>query len=65
MKSNKTPGTDGFQPEFYKYFWDQLGDILHDSITFAFNANTLSSEQKRAVLRLIPKKDKDITQLKN
>ena len=65
MKTNKSPGTDGFQPEFYKYFWDQLGDLLHDSITYAFLVNTLSSGQKRAVLRLIPKKDKDITQLKN
>jgi hypothetical protein len=65
MKPNKSPGTDGFSPEFYRHFWDQISDLVHDSIMCAYTKNILSSEQKRAVLQLIPKKDKDITKLKN
>ena len=65
MKINKTPGTDGFPVEFYRYFWEELGPLIHESFLYAFNNNILSSEQRRAVLRLIPKKDKNITQLKN
>ena len=65
MKNNKTPGTDGFPAEFYKYFWEHIDDLVFNSIQSSFTYETLSSEQKRAVLRLIPKKDKDITRLKN
>ena len=65
MKINKTPGTDGFPVEFYRYFWEDLGPLILESFQYAFEHNILSSEKRRAVLRLIPKKDKDITQLKN
>lgn len=26
MKSYKAPGPDGFQPIFFKHFWDEVGD---------------------------------------
>ena len=28
MTNNKTPGTDGFPPEFYKYFLQDVGQYL-------------------------------------
>ena len=27
MKTNKSPGTDGFPAEFYKYFWTEIDKI--------------------------------------
>ena len=65
MKLNKSPGTDGLTVEFYQYFWPYIKDLVLKSILFAFNHNTLSNEQKRGVIRMIPKKGKDLTNLKN
>ena len=65
MKLGKTPGTDGLSVDFYIFFWNDLKDIVYNSIRDAFETNKMSEEQRRAVLRLIPKKDKDITDLKN
>ena len=28
MKNNKTPGTDGFPVEFYKFFWNDISSFL-------------------------------------
>ena len=65
MKSNKSPGTDGLTAEFYQYFWDNIKHLVFDSITFAMKHKMLSCEQRRGVLRLIPKKGKDLTNVKN
>ena len=61
----KTPGSDGLSAEFYKFFWTDINNFVYDSINAAFEQQCMSQEQRRAVLRLIPKKDKDITDLKN
>ena len=65
MKSNKSPGTDGLTAEFYQYFWDNIKSLVYDSITYAMKNKLLSCEQRRGVLRLIPKKGKDLTDVKN
>ena len=65
MKNGKTTGTDGLTVEFYKFFWVDIKDILFHCITKIKENNIMSREQRRAVLRLLPKKDKDITNLKN
>ena len=36
MKNNKTPGTDGLTPEFYRYFWNLLGSFMVNSLNYAF-----------------------------
>ena len=65
MANNKTPGTDGLSVEFYKYFWDDMKCIILDSFNYAFETGTLSVEQRRGVITLVPKKDKDVRYIKN
>ena len=31
MSSNKSPGSNGFSVEFYKFFWNDLNDLLLES----------------------------------
>ena len=65
LKKCKSPGSDGFTSEFYQFFWIDIKNILMDSINFAFQNGQLSVEQRRGILTLIPKKDKDRIYLKN
>ena len=65
LKNGKTPGSDGFPPEFYKMFWKNISNLVYESISHAFTSGTMSIEQRRGVLNLIPKKDKDQCFLKN
>ena len=59
LKANKSPGTDGLAAEFYQFFFENIKDYLYDSINYSFQNTILSTEQRRGILKLIPKKDKD------
>ena len=65
MKHNKSPGLDGLPVEFYIVFWKDLSDMLLDSFNFSLQNGVMSSSQRNGVITLIPKKDKDISYLKN
>ena len=65
FKNNKTPGSDGFTIEFYRFFWNTIGQIMVDSFKYAFESGDMSISQKRYIISLIPKKDKDKKYLKN
>ena len=65
LPNNKAPGSDGFPVDFYKFFWNKIKNIVYDSIAYAMSTGEMSIEQKRGVISLIPKKDKDIRELKN
>ena len=65
LPNNKAPGIDGIVIETYKMFWTEIKDLLFDSITYGIRQGRLSIDQKRGILSLIPKKDKNITQIKN
>lgn len=60
MANNKSPGSDGFSVEFYKFFWDDIKDLVFESFQYAFITKRMSIEQRRGVISLIPKKDKEI-----
>ena len=36
FKNNKTPGSDGFTIEFYRSFWNVIGQFMVDSFNYAF-----------------------------
>jgi exonuclease III len=65
LPNGKAPGSDGFPVEFYKAFWPKIKNQVYDSIQNAIVTGEMSIDQKRGVLTLIPKKDKDIRLLKN
>ena len=62
---SKSPGTDGLTAEFYLKFWELLGQELVDSLNYAFEIGELSISQKRGIITLIPKKDKNKVFLNN
>jgi exonuclease III len=65
LNNGKSPGSDGFTTDFYKMFWTNIVELTFDSINYAIQNGELSIEQKRGVLKLIPKKDKNPCFLKN
>ena len=65
MKNGKTPGTDGLTVEFYKMFWNDIKDLVFESFGFAYDIGELSIDQKRGIIKLLPKKDKILKFLKN
>ena len=65
MKNNKSPGSDGFTSEFFKFFWNDIGHFLVNSINFGFAKGELSVTQKEGIITCIPKGNKDKQYLKN
>ena len=65
MADSKTPGTDGLPAEFYKIFWSDISDALIAALNFSYDINKLSITQRRGLIKLIPKKETDLKNLKN
>ena len=65
LPNNKSPGTDGFPIEFYKFFWKEIKDLVVNSILYCIRKEKLSIDQRQGVLATIPKKGKNIRLLKN
>ena len=58
MKNGKTPGSDGYLVEFYKFFWNDIGDFLLRSFNEGFSKGELSVTQRHGILTCIPKGQK-------
>ena len=65
MTDSKTPGTDGLPAEFYKLFWSDFSDVLISALNFAYDTGKLPITQRRGLIKLIPKKETDLKNLKN
>ena len=65
MKNGKSPGLDGFTPEFYKFFWGDLCNYMKCAFEEAFQSEELSFIQKEGVITCIPKPGKDRSFIKN
>ena len=65
FENNKSPGNDGLTVEFYKTFWNSLGNLLVDCLNCSYDYGELSSTQKQAIIKLIEKKGKDKRHISN
>ena len=65
FSNGKSPGEDGFTVEFYRCFFDILGNDLVDSLNTAHEKGQLSISQRRGVIILIPKEEESLANLKN
>ena len=59
FENNKSPGNDGLTAEFYKKFWNSIGNLVVDSLNYSYECGELSNTQKQAIITLIEKKGKD------
>ena len=65
MGTGKSPGEDGFTVEFYRCFFDILGNDLLNSLNAAYENGEMSISQRRGVITLIPKENSDPRELSN
>ena len=65
MPNNKSPSNDGLTKELYEDFWEDRKTPLMSNCKSAFDKDELSYFQKRAVINLIEKKDKDRRLIQN
>ena len=65
FEGDKTPGEDCFTVEFYKTFFDLIGQDLVASFNAAYEVNELSTSQRRGIVTLIPKEDGSLLELQN
>ena len=48
FENNKSPGNDGLTVEFYKTFWNSLGNLLVDCLNCSYDSGELSNTGKEA-----------------
>ena len=65
LDNGKSPGSDGFTTDFYKFCWPVIKDSVLESFNYANQTGKLSIDQRRGIINLIPKKNKDPRFLKN
>ena len=65
MGSDKSPGNDGLNKEFYVCFFAEVGSLLVSTLNFCHDKGELTSSQKQAVITLIEKRGKDKRFIKN
>ncbi|KAJ8035961.1 hypothetical protein HOLleu_19803 [Holothuria leucospilota] len=59
MANNKSPGLDGYPAEFFKYFWNDIGEYIRRALNDCYKTGSLSVTLSRGVITLIPKPNKD------
>ena len=63
MPSGKTPGNDGLSKEFFLAFLITINEDLINSYSASFDNGQLTSSQRKAVITIIQKPEKDSRKL--
>jgi hypothetical protein len=48
MKNDKSPGSDGFTVDFYKFFWNDIGAFVFWSLYFGYETGHFSISDSRS-----------------
>ena len=59
MENNKFPGNDGLTKEFYCTFWNEIKNIFINFLRESKCLKAPSPSQRKAIIRLIEKLNKD------
>ena len=65
MNNDRSPGSDGFSAEFFKFFWKKIGTSVVRSLNYGFQEGKLSVTQREGIITCIPKEGKPKQFLKN
>ena len=65
FQNGKSPGDDGYTAEFYKQFFNLLGQDLVNGLNVAFDIGEMSVSQRRGVITLLPEEDANLLFLSN
>ena len=65
FQNDKSPEIDGFSVEFYKFFYDLLGNDLLACLNEAYEKQELTISQRRGIITLLPKEDGSLLDLHN
>jgi hypothetical protein len=58
MINGKSPGSDGYTVDFYKFFWKDIGPFVFRSLFYGYNSGKFSEFQYQNVITCIPKEGK-------
>ena len=61
IPSGKRPGPNGFNVEFYKFFWFEIHEKLFVDVNYFFKTTYLPNSWGLTYIVLIPKKNKPIS----
>ncbi|XP_039116586.1 uncharacterized protein LOC120252479 [Dioscorea cayenensis subsp. rotundata] len=56
LPTGKSPGPDGFNVEFYRFYWTEIGDLIFAAIRYFFEHSVMPNSWGRTYVALIPKK---------
>lgn len=65
LKNDKSPGSDGFTAEFFKFFYRDLRKLMLRSINYGFIKGEMSVTQRQGIITCIPKEGKEKRFIKN
>ena len=65
MKSNKTPGIDGFPIEFFKKFWEECKYFILRALNESYKTGMLPQTLRRTVICCLPKGKKPCDDFRN
>ena len=65
LKSNKSPGSDGFPSEWYKIFRNELKPIMIETFNEILREGKIPPSWREAVITVLPKEGKDVEYCEN